>query len=320
MTSTKKQAMSSKRVAHSPQRPAVRLTASQCPQFNMVVGYYDRDEDQFRSVLVPDPQGGHRVGAARQPRRLPIECSRGYPGCRGSGAQACVQKACKGCCTKTRADCRAHAAGRRPPPIPPRRHGRLEISLSIRDQKKSRTTAVVVPGDVFHLALLEREQFQSLEFHEIDAKTLHYYDVAEAIWRPLTQQTLVHLRPTTRQLLLRARSRPQSGPHSFPPRYVCEFSDCYDAYCALIGPDTTPAVAFKKSFTDYCYDPRDFQLALELWSATPHNVQTAFKDAGPTDAGLWEDLVKDGKRRKLAAAAERRRSVAKDEIIVIDDD
>ncbi|EJD43124.1 hypothetical protein AURDEDRAFT_167803 [Auricularia subglabra TFB-10046 SS5] len=171
--------------------------------------------------------------------------------------------------------------------------------------KQSRFTNLIVPADVFHLALLEREQFNELTFEELDAKSLEYYDYGEHNWKSLEHQTAIQLLPTTRTLLLRAESRFQS----FPPRYIRR-------------------VAFKKAFPDYDFDAREFRVALDLWSSTPHDVQTVFKDAGRTEGGLWADLVKDGDRRRRVAAAQRRRStvppavqkVSKQEIIIIDDD
>ncbi|EJD33921.1 hypothetical protein AURDEDRAFT_177016 [Auricularia subglabra TFB-10046 SS5] len=260
----------------------------QCPKFDTVVGYYDRDVDQFRSVLASDAHGGNAVGPSRGPRRPPIDCSLG-----------------------------THRP-RRPEPRPHvPRHGILEINLTVIDEKVTNTTTVVVPGDIFHLALLDREQFQQLAFSTIDPQSLLYYDFARLNWYPLTHQTAIHLAPTTRRVLLRAPSRLKP----FPPRFVCDFSDRYDDYCALIASETARAVAFKKAFPEYRYDPTAFEAALELWGETSHDVQVGFKDAGRTDTGLWADLVKDGNRRKLAAAAQRRRSGLKHQIVIeIDDD
>ncbi|EJD34966.1 hypothetical protein AURDEDRAFT_130878 [Auricularia subglabra TFB-10046 SS5] len=304
---------------------ALYQEAGYCPVFNTVVGYYDRASDQYHSVFANRPRGGHRVGAHRQPRRASVQCEIGDVGCRGDGARACVNNACKACCSKAGAYCNIHDPPRRPAAAQaPRRHGLLNLSLSIRDLKTSRFTNLVVPSNVFHLALLEREQFKELAFDELDAKSLQYYDLTELSWRPLEQQTAITLLPTTRTLILRASSRLQC----FPPRYVCDFSDSYDQFCSLIGPETSQAVAFKKAFPDYRFDADEFRAALDDWSSTPHDVQTVFKEAGRSEAGLWVDLVKDAARRRHVLAARRRRStlqppvakVVKHEIIEIEDD
>ncbi|EJD43090.1 hypothetical protein AURDEDRAFT_167767 [Auricularia subglabra TFB-10046 SS5] len=180
-------------------------------------------------------------------------------------------------------------------------------------QKRTCLAAIVVPRNIFHLALLEHKQFQDLAFDDIKPETLEFYNFVKLHWRRLDYQTPVHLTPTVRRLLLCDDSRTAAPELKFPPRLPHLNSNSLHAF-----PETSRAVTFKKVFPNYPYNERELEAALELWGSTPHTVQTVFKDAGHTDAGLWSDLVKDSQRRELAAAVQKRRSAVKSEIIVID--